>query len=121
MQRRSEFIVNRGRIEIEEDDAQRDEADRSGRVRFDDRGNAVWETARGERLEHPTLELSEELAPQAGLKMNRNGLNVGYDPYRSGAHGKETWRKKKDLRALSKWIQLKKTMATRTGDENPEE
>jgi len=111
--------VNRGHLE--EDEKSQDEAERSGQVRFDERGNAVWETARDKRLDHPTLELSEERGPHAGLKMNRNGLTVGYDPYRSGAHGKEAWRKRKDLRALSKWIQLKKTLALRPEDKNTEE
>jgi hypothetical protein len=118
MQRPVTVIVNRRHTE--EDDTPQDQVERSGHVRFDERGNAVWD-ARGARIEHPALELSEELAPHAGLKMNRNGLNVGYDPYRSGAHAKEAWRKKKDLRALSKWIQLKKTMALRSEDESPEE
>ncbi len=78
----------------------------SGQVRFDDRGNAVWETSRHQRLEHPALALAEEQAPRDTLKTNGGGLKTGYNPYDSGTLPKATRRRNKDLRALSKWIEV---------------
>lgn len=83
----------------------------SGRVRFDDRGNAVWETWRGRRLEHPGLAIAdEEPAPNSPTQPNTKGGRIGYDPYQSGMlkKKKEDLPKKKDLRALSHWIQMQK-------------
>src|SRR5689334_907353 len=77
----------------------------SGRVRFDDRGNATWETWRGRRLEHPGLALAdEEPSPDGPVRVNTKGGRIGYNPYDSGMVKKkdEDKPKKKDLRALSK-------------------
>lgn len=91
--------------------------DRSGRVQFDDRGNAVWQTGRRRRLDHPALSIAEDApVPRREVHHNHVGLKSGYDPYASGVLNggkKEELRKKKDLRALSKWIQLKKSMGGR--------
>jgi len=80
----------------------------SGEVRFDDRGNAVWETWRGGRLEHPALQLADEQLPRDGHKTNPVGLRSGYNPYDSGVLGGKDRPRRKDLRALSKWIEQKK-------------
>jgi hypothetical protein len=89
----------------------------SGRVQFDDRGNAVWQSGRRKRLENPALSIADdEPAPQRQVQHNRIGLKSGYDPYASGVlkgTKKEQPRKNKDLRALSRWIQLKKNMGNR--------
>jgi hypothetical protein len=96
--------------------------DRTGRVKFDDRGNAVWEwsiatgafgqevtTARIEKLEHPSLAIAEE-APISSetVKANPLGTKKGYDPYDSGKLAKAGAPRKKDLRKLSEWLKLRK-------------
>ena len=86
-----------------------DETDPSGQVRFDDRGNAVWEAGLNRRLEHPALKLAEEQPGRNTLKTNGTGLKAGYDPYDSGMLRKPSYRRKKDLRALSRWIEQSKT------------
>jgi hypothetical protein len=88
------------------------EEDVSGRVVYDDRGNAVWqwkdEQTLNEKLAHPLLELDDELPPPPGsLNPNPIAAKTGYDPYGSGVIDKDK-RRPKDLRALSEWIALKK-------------
>ena len=84
--------------------------DASGRVRFDERGNAIWETWRGRQLEHPGLSVVEDDAPRSGPALNVKGGRIGYNPYESGMVKKKDDQKpkKKDLRALSQWIQMQK-------------
>lgn len=99
------------------------EAKRTGRVTFDDRGNAVWEwststgafgkdctTDRLKRLEHPALSIAEDApTPFETVRSNPLGTKKGYDPYDSGKLGKKPEpAKKKDLRRLSEFIKLKK-------------
>ena len=109
--------------------------DRStGRVKFDDRGNAVWEwqvqtgsfaedvsTARLQKLEHPALSLADDSpSPVETVRSNPLGTKKGYDPYDSGKLGKSNAApKKKDLRRLSEWLKLKKQHADlkKDGDE----
>jgi hypothetical protein len=107
----------------------------SGRVRFDDRGNAVWEwsvstgmfgtevsASRLKKLENHTLSLADDSAlppPSAAaasgpttVKENRKGVTQGYSPYDSGllvkAEAEVRATKKKDLRRLSEWLKLRK-------------
>jgi hypothetical protein len=105
---------------FDEDDDIGDPLERSGRVRFDDRGNAVWEPVQRERSKRPILSLAEdEHTPQGEVKRNATGLKKGYDPYESGflkGGRKEAFRKRKDLRALSEWIQAKKLKDERGDD-----
>jgi hypothetical protein len=96
--------------------SERDLVEPSGQVRFDDRGNAVWETGLNRRLEHPELRLSDEQAPRNTLKTNGTGLKAGYNPYDSGMLAKPSQRRKKDLRALSRWIEESKTRSGGSGD-----
>ena len=97
----------------------------SGRVKFDDRGNAIWEwamatgafgrdvspSARLRRIEHPGLSILDDgPAPKETetVRSNPLGTKKGYDPYDSGKLAKERQGGKKDLRKLSEWLKLKK-------------
>lgn len=104
----------------------------TGRVQFDDRGNAIWEwsvstgaygrevsTERMKRLENPGLSLAEDApTPFDKVKPNPHGMVKGYNPYDSGklAPGSPP-PKKKDLRKLGDWLQLKKQAAKNKDDE----
>jgi len=102
----------------------------SGRVKFDDRGNAVWEwavatgsfatdvsTSRLKKLENHTLSLADDEPPPAAsniVKPNPKGAVQGYSPYDSGllAKADRTPAKKKDLRRLGEFLKLRE-QATR--------
>ena len=99
------------------------EPKKTGRVQFDDRGNAIWEwsvatgafgrevsTERLQKLEIPGLSLAED-APTPSfnkVKPNPQGVVKGYNPYDSGRLGKAEPPRKKDLKKLSEWLELKK-------------
>jgi hypothetical protein len=103
----------------------------TGRVKFDDRGNAVWEwqvetgafgsdvsTARLQKLEHPALSLADDApTPFETVKSNPLGTKKGYDPYDSGKLGKKEVPRKKDLRKLSESIKLKRQFADNKDEE----
>lgn len=100
----------------------------SGRVQFDDRGNAVWEwsvktgvfgreatTSRLKKLEHPALSLIDDPPPSAApvAKDNPKGVTQGYSPYDSGVlaksdPGARAAPRKKDLRRLGEWLKQRK-------------
>jgi hypothetical protein len=106
----------------------------TGRVKFDERGNAVWEwqvatgafdmevsTQRLQKLEHPALSIAEDApTPFETVRSNPLGTKKGYDPYDSGRLGKKAPPAKKDLRKLSEWLKLKK-QAESNKDEEPQE
>jgi hypothetical protein len=79
-----------------------------GQVRFDDKGNSVWVPPR-ERVPRTVLELVPEEPRPSRPSENPKGSRVGYNPYESGMLSKEK-RRKTDLRALSKWIEMRKRM-----------
>ena len=98
----------------------------TGRVKFDDRGNAVWEwsvatgafghevsTARLQKLEHPALSIADDApTPLDTVRPNPLGTKKGYDPYDSGKLGKRPEApRKKDLRRLGEFLKLKKQAA----------
>ena len=105
----------------------------AGRLAKDDRGNVTWEwkdegnlladddlgtAERVSALIDPNLDLAEE--PDDIDDPGRPGtqrLKSGYNPYNSGPLGKQSWKKKKDLRELSKWIELRRKVTHRpSGD-----
>ena len=105
---------------------------RTGRVKFDDRGNAIWEwaiatgafgrevsTERLQKLEHPSLSLADDApTPLETVRANPLGTKKGYDPYDSGKLGKPPAPpRKKDLRRLSEIIKLKRQAAGNKDDE----
>ena len=110
----------------------RAEPKQTGRVQFDDRGNAIWEwslatgkfgqevsTARLQKLEHPALSLAEDApTPFDHVKPNPQGTVKGYNPYDSGKLDKKPEAaRKKDLQRLSEWLKLKKQAAGNTDED----
>ena len=89
-----------------------------GRIEYDELGNAVW-VPYGGLGSKETLELllnDESLALTENgskgttkrIEQNAGGLKKGYDPYDSGMLAKKQFKKTKDLRKLSAWIQSRK-------------
>jgi len=106
---------------------------KSGRVKFDDRGNAIWEwamatgafgrdvaDARLRSREHPGLAIVDDGPAPAEKMGNPLGLKKGYDPYDSGKLAKDRISRKKDLRKLSEWLKLKKQAEANKAQEDPE-
>jgi hypothetical protein len=108
------------------------DAKKTGRVQFDDRGNAIWEwaiatgafgrevsTERLQKLENPSLSLADDAPTPMSHKVQSNPLGAvkGYNPYDSGKLGKGEVPKKKDLKKLSDWLKLKK----QASNNNPED
>jgi hypothetical protein len=108
--------------------------DGPGRLAEDDRGNISWQWAddaedlladdevgkmeRIQALSDPKLELAEDTTPPSKrAQLNERGLKTGYNPYESGTLAKKQWKKKRDLKQLSEWIELKKKMGKQGKDE----
>lgn len=105
---------------------------RPGHIAFDDRGNAIYEwnderlgeegeageRARRRALAHPGLAVVEDDPnPNAPIRNNPKGLRLGYNPYESGLLAKTERRRKRDLRELSKWIEMKKKVNDRAAED----
>jgi hypothetical protein len=107
------------------------EAKKTGRVQFDERGNAIWEwsiatgafgrevsTQRLQKLEHPALSLADDApTPFEQVKANPLGTVKGYNPYDSGKLDKKEVPRKKDLKKLSDWLALKKQATNNKQDD----
>lgn len=105
----------------------------AGHLGMDDRGNVTWEwnedepdlvaddtfgaSERVRALVDPRLQVKDDDDPMSPIRGNPKGLKAGYNPYNSGALGKQSWKKKKDLRELSKWIELRKKFPARKDEE----
>lgn len=104
-----------------------------GHLGVDDRGNVTWEWSKDETLLADTslgaLERVRALVP-AGLQVrdedddprnpmrgNPKGLKRGYNPYNSGVLNKQRWKKNKDLKQLSRWIDLRKKVSRQKDSE----
>jgi hypothetical protein len=100
----------------------------AGHLGMDDRGNVTWEwnedepdlvaddtlgaAERVRALVDPRLQVKDDDDdPLNPVQSNPKGLKSGYNPYNSGALGKQSYKKKKNLKELSKWIELRKKMA----------
>jgi len=108
-----------------------DKAGDAGHLGVDDRGNVTWEWNEGapdlaaddefgtaERvraLVDPRLQVKDDDDPLNPIRSNPKGLKAGYNPYNSGTLGKQSWKRKKDLRELSKWIELRKKVTEKKG------
>ncbi len=107
----------------------------TGRVKFDDRGNAVWEwslstgaygldvsNGRLKKLENPALAIADE-ASVDGVRPNPLGIKKGYDPYDSGKVSRAAAakpgekRKRKDLRKLGEWIAMRRQFTGKKDDD----
>jgi hypothetical protein len=105
-----------------------------GKLGSDDRGNVTWEWNKDEAdllaedalgtaerisaLVDPRLDVVDEVETTDNpLAVNPKRLQTGYNPYNSGALGKRAWKKKKNLKELSKWIELKKKIGEKKDDE----
>ena len=108
---------------------------KAGQVGFDDQGNAQFQwdqTLLGEGAEHDSkreraltianLVLVDDEPPPDGrsIAVNKKGLRVGYNPYDSGRLEKQKWRKTRDLRALSKWIEAQRKLGQEPKDGDDE-
>lgn len=118
-------------------DHDRFETTGAGKVGQDDRGNMTWEWTDDQDLQaddslgaaeriralvDPTLTVEEEdLGGNDPIKSNPKGLKKGYNPYNSGALGKNERKKKKDLRELSKWIETKRKVEQAGGGGLPDD
>jgi hypothetical protein len=103
-----------------------------GDVGFDALGNALYQwkddrmleegeeasSRRQRALSIANLVLVDDEPPPdiKTITANKKGLRVGYNPYDSGRLKKEAWKKPRDLRALSQWIEAQK----RAGAKEPE-
>lgn len=107
------------------------EPQQPGRIEFDDRGNAIYawnedqlslegeegERARRNALDHPDLAMVEdEPATGAPIQHNADGLRLGYNPYESGLLPQKEVPKKRDLRELSKWLEMKRRIGSKRSD-----
>ena len=105
----------------------------AGHLGVDDRGNVTWQwneaepdlladdtfgaTERVRALVDPRLQLKDDDDSLGPVQNNAKGLKTGYNPYNSGTLGKRSWKRKKDLRELSRWIALRKKFGRRKDQE----
>ena len=98
-------------------------ANEAGKISRDDRGTVSWQWSDDENLQadntlgavermraldNPTLDVLDDDEDHNPVKHTSKALKRGYNPYNSGALGKDSHKKKMNLRELSKWIELKR-------------
>jgi hypothetical protein len=99
--------------------------DTPGKIAFDDRGNARFEWGddslaedgedgdrmRDKAMAHPGLAIADEDPPaNVAIHNNPKGLRQGYNPYESGLLANKERKPKRNLRELSRWIDLKRKL-----------
>jgi hypothetical protein len=85
----------------------------SGRVTRDDRGLAVWEWLPDDRptvarAREPGLTIVEDAPAPAADKLRKELGGPGYNPYGTARLDQNPRPVKRDLRELSRWIELRK-------------
>jgi hypothetical protein len=94
----------------------------SGRVTRDDKGNAVWQWSG--KVDTPTvqvkrlgLSVADDNATLPGrVNIKRVAASAGIDPYDSGLVEKDAPVKKRNLRELSRWLEMRKNRVEGTDD-----
>ena len=96
-----------------------------GQIRFDVRGNAIYEWTdarlaeddeRAKRLRNKALThaglcvVDDEPTAEVPVMLNDKGVRVGYNPYQSGLLTGKAAPKRRSLRELSEWIEMKRRL-----------
>ncbi len=88
-------------------------------VDFDSRGRALVRKGAGRRalLDTTGIEVSETDPVTGATTLSETAkLRMGYNPYHSGHLVKKRWKKKRDMRKLSKWIEARKLAVSDDSD-----
>jgi hypothetical protein len=88
--------------------------DSSGRVTRDDKGNAVWQWSG--KVDTPTVQVKrlglsvadDNVTLPGRVNIKRVAASAGIDPYDSGLVEKDAPVKKRNLRELSRWLEMRK-------------
>jgi hypothetical protein len=104
----------------------------AGELALDDRGNVTWQWAddadlqandavgkleRMRALDDPGLRVEDDKRDlRAKVKLPPKGPERGYSPYNSGMLYRTEQHKKKDIRALSEWIKLRRKVAKKADE-----
>jgi len=121
-----------GRDSANEPRAVRERPGPPGKIAFDERGNATYqwndkklrregledEYVRHLALHNPHLAIVEEPPTNgAPIRSNPTGLRIGYDPYESGLLASRPRQKKRDLRELSRWLEMKRRIEAKPAED----
>lgn len=108
--------------------------DGPGRLGTDDRGNVTWQWSDDDAnlLADDDVGKVERIRALSDVQLEFDGgaeepgsashaspkeLKTGYNPYDSGMLGKSNRKKKRNLRELSNWIELRKKLANKKSDD----